>query len=355
MRRKTAILVNTLLTLGLLELILRLVEPREIFFETWTRNGIHTPDPDFGFRYTPGYDGFMRHSDGVYAPVPLRLNRHGFRLETASPGAGPDAARVLLLGGKSMMFSYGLSDEASIPGRMAALSPEPLVVQNAATPGVYLYLGWHVAREQIEAFDPDIILLNVYQEDPALCDPYAPAFDRLPPPPPPESMFRLWDRIADSRGALLRLLGRQHDASYLLYGLFNVEHRLSDDWSRMRRWVVRRHAAQDEDSDDPAGAGFTAFFRHIDAWASARNCAIGVVLLPEINKPPDRYAQLRSLIPPEIRVCDAHAALIRDLGRMRWIGEGHYGPEAAERIGRLLVDEAIQLNAARLARGRPSD
>jgi hypothetical protein len=103
------------------------------------------------------------------------------------------------------------------------------------------------------------------------------------------------------------------------------------------------------------GSGFTGFLRHLDAWGLERGCATGVVLLPEINKPPDHYAALIPLIPPEMRVCDAHAELIGDLRRMRWIAEGHYGPEAAERIGRLLADEAMHLNADRLARRRLPD
>lgn len=354
MRRALQIGGTALLAVAAAELLLRGSAPPEIYFRSWYRNGIHRPDPAFGFRWTPGYDGHMRHPDGVYAPVPLRLNEFGFRMPVASGHAGPDALRVLLLGGRSMMFSYGLADPDTIAGRMAAGSPRPMVVQNTALAGIDLYRTWHLAREQIAEFKPDVVLVSVYKEDPAFFAEFAPDFARLPPPPgTEEEIFVLWDGIAGGRSPLVNLLGRRHDASYLLYGLCNLESRFLDDRARVMRWVRRKQAEHAAPAADRP-QGLTAFLRHVAASPVCGGAAVGIVLIPQRDKPTDLYRDLVPLLPPELPLLNLQATLIGEIDRLPWIAEGHYGREATDRIAQAMAAEALRLDAARKDRPPPS-
>jgi hypothetical protein len=349
MRRILVILACAFAAAAAAEVLLRCAEPPEIYFRTWYKNGIHRPDPVYGFRWTPGYDGHMRHPDGVYAPVPLRLNEYGFRMPVASTNAGPDAPRVLVLGGRSMMFCFGLSDADSIPGRMAAVSPRPVVVQNVTLAGVDLYRNWHLAREQIAAFRPDVILVCMYKQDPAAFLEFAPDFERHPPPPGPEKeLFVLWDGIAGGRSPLINRLGRRHDASYVLYGLCNIQDRLLADLSLVKGWVHRRQqeGKTPTPQDASASQSLAAFLRHIAHSPVSGGAAVGVVLLPQRNKPAGLYSGFVRLLPPEMGRIDIHAQLAGELGRLGWIAENHYGPVLATRIARPMVEEALRLHAA---------
>ncbi|MBM4156080.1 MAG: hypothetical protein FJ221_13810 [Lentisphaerae bacterium] len=349
MRRFLSSVLAVVVAVLAAEGLLRLAFPKQIFFHCDFTNGVHMPDRDYGFRWRPGYEGIMRHPDGVYAPVPLRLNEYAFRLPVASTNAGPGALRVLLLGGRSMMFCFGFPDRETIAGRMADLAPRPLVVQNATSAGIDLYRNWHLAREQILAFKPDVILVSIYKEDPFFLGEFAPEFTRLPPPPgTPEQLFILWDGMVSGRSPLVHRLGRHHDTSYLLYGLCNLQTRYLDARADVVRWF-RRHTARAPAPDRPQG--MTAFLRHIAASPVTGGAAVGVVLLPQMNKPPDLYAHLVPLLPEEMPVANLHADLIHELSRYPWVADGHYGREGNERIARALLDHALRLDAAR--KGRP--
>ena len=351
MRRFLSSVLAVIVAVAAAEIVLRLSVPKQLFFRCDFTNGVHMPDPAYGFRWRPNYEGIMRHPDGFYAPVPLRLNEFGFRLPVASSNAGPDALRVLLLGGGSMVFCFGFPDRETIAGRMADLSPRPFVVQNVAVGGFDLYRNWHLAREQIEAFRPDVILVNIYKEDPYHLGTFAPDFTRLPPPPgTQEQLFVLWDGMVSGRSPLVHRLGRRHDTSYLLYGLCNLDTRYIDARTKVVRWVRRRSA-----SAPAAGPpqGLTAFLRHIAASPVTGGAAVGVVLLPQMNKPPDLYRNLAPFLPDEMPVLNLHADLIHELSRYPWVADGHYGREANERIARALLDQALRLDAARKGRGPP--
>lgn len=348
MRRLFVISACALAVVAAAEVLLRCAEPSEIYFRTWYKNGIHRPDPQYGFRWTPGYDGHMRHPDRVYTPVPLRLNEYGFRLPVASTNAGPDALRVLLLGGRSMVFCYGLADDETIAGRMAAVSRRPVVVQNAALAGLDLYRNWHLAREQIETFRPHVILVCMYKMDPASFSEFAPDFTRIPPPPATaEELFVLWDGIAGGRSPLINRLGRRHDASYVLYGLCNIEDRLLDDLDRVQKWVRRRReeGKAPTPQDETRSPGLAVFLRHIAGSPVSGGATVGIVLLPQRNKPADLYGDFVNLLPPEMSRIDVHAHLAGGLGRSQWIAENHYGRDLADRIARDMAGEVLRLHA----------
>ena len=358
MRRLLVIPACALVAAATAEVLLRCAEPPDIYFRPWYKNGIHRPDPLYGFRWTPGYDGYMRHPDRVYTPVPLRLNEFGFRLPVASSHAGPDALRVLLLGGRSMMFCYGLADDETIAGRMAAVSPRPVVVQNVALAGVDLYHNWHLAREQIEAFRPDVIFICLYKKDPASFFEFAPDFTRLPPPPATEEeLFVLWDGIAGGRGPLVNRLGRRHDASYVLYGLCNIEDRIQNNLDRVHSWVRRRQEQGKipTPQDEMRSRGLALFLQHIAGSPVSGGAVTGIVLLPQRNKPAGLYGEFVNFLPGEIPRIDVHAGLAGELGRLPWIADNHYGRELADRIARPMVDEALRLHAARQGRGPAAD
>jgi len=110
LRKFVQILLCVCLGALLTEGFLRVMIPMEVHYETWFTPGIERWDPEFGAHYRENWSGMMRHADRLNRGVPLYLDEHGFRLPAQNSLPG-EPVRVLLIGGRSAMMSYGLSDD----------------------------------------------------------------------------------------------------------------------------------------------------------------------------------------------------------------------------------------------------
>lgn len=147
---------------GSCELFTRLIVPPPIFYSLWFEGDVHQADETFGFVFRPGYQGGMRHADGVW-DVPLSLDSHGFRQPVRSDSQ-PAERRVILLGGASMAFSYGLTDLESLHGQIARRLPARWSAQTIAWPGFSLLQDLYKYRDRLGRDPGDFVIVCAYAE-----------------------------------------------------------------------------------------------------------------------------------------------------------------------------------------------
>ena len=131
--RPIAVTAAAIAALIAAELFLQVSQSRTMLMGLYYAPGIHSPSERFGFVFTPHYVGVMQHPEGVLA-VPLSLDEYGFRPPVVNRTTGP-YAEVLFIGGMSMMFSYALLNEESLPAQVAHSAQHSLRVRNTAWPG----------------------------------------------------------------------------------------------------------------------------------------------------------------------------------------------------------------------------
>lgn len=348
MRRALQILLRVPLALaavacGLLlaEGCMRVLVPYEIMLETWFTPGIHTYDEEMGFIYTPNYHGQMRHADGLWVGEPLTLDAHGFRQPALPPDPGPDVQRVVLLGGRSLMMSYGLPDEATIHHRLAAHLDQPTEVCNTAWAGDSLWRNWHYLNREMGDEPPfDVAII-------ALVSPYLPAFEGLtdytfPVDHRPESaIFPFVDGVVLWRGPLFRAHPRLSHASYLSFILFRHADRGLKAWRGWRNPSPAR--PKDIVSGSPEElAGFVRFLEHLRGELAARGTSSIVVMLPRRGDPAHCYEALTAVLPDDLPWFDLHAEFEGTLGEDDFFADGHYRAPLADRIAQRLAAAMVE-------------
>ncbi len=166
------ITVSTLLTLGALELFLRIFDPLGIsYYSEMSRYLLdRVPDAELKARHRQSWEA-------VYQGAPVHFNEVGLRDDTIGPKAQTEY-RILVLG-DSQSFGWGVACESIWPARLQSILSQrlrrPVRVINGGHCGYdsrqeYRYLmrdGWR--------FDPDLILLMFMDNDLEISDdPYDP-------------------------------------------------------------------------------------------------------------------------------------------------------------------------------------
>ena len=336
-------LLPLLLAAGTSEVLLRLILPVEGRFETWFTPGIEAPDPVFGFGYVPHYHGVMRHADRLNLGVPLVLDEHGFRLPNLSPQLPPGTRprRILVMGGRSAIMSYGLSDDQSVTGRIAAHTHTPVEVHNTAWAGGSLMRNWHLVRHRLagETFDL-VLVVHVLPNLSETRD--AQWWDTPPPPPDAAWAFRYMEGVVLWRDGLFAAIGRPAFASYTAYGWI----RLADTaWKQMHYalgWSTPPDAVAEQSRiPDPADMqGYMRFLEHIRTYFAAQGTPVLFVTLPRKVFPADHHAPYNAAVPSDLDWIDLHARLWPELQDPKlYLANHHYGPVLADRIGQALATE----------------
>jgi hypothetical protein len=144
------------------ECFLNLVLSHTMENSLWFTGDIHEPDPKYAFRFAPHYSGWMRFKNELFLER-LELDGHGDRM----PAVPRDTAReVVLIGGYSIAFSYGVPDSATIHHMIANHLAKPSLVRNTAWPGFDPYRNFHIYRDQVKGRRPaDIAVILFYQDD----------------------------------------------------------------------------------------------------------------------------------------------------------------------------------------------
>jgi hypothetical protein len=335
---KRALVIALVATVGLLlaEGFTRLAFSRVVAMSLWFTPGIHQPDSRFGFVYTPGYRGLMQHTDHVVA-TPLVLDDHGLRPSIASRAESRD--EVVLMGGASFAFSYGLTDEASIAGRLAARSAHRIRVVTCAWPGYALYGSWTWYRERLLADSaPRVVVLM-----PTPMQTKVPV--RLPRIPPAyvEEIFHYVPGLAlRPTGAVARRLGSWGYRSLLLHKLARF---LDEELPGPVRDALAPPPAPrlEPTPREP----LAAFLERVRADLAPAGAEILVAWLPQPGEPAGLYRTVDAAVPAEYARVDVHRRMVEQGLPMPTLAAGHFAAPTADAIARILIEEIDPMLAHR--------
>jgi len=335
-RLRTTLLALCAAVVGLVlaEGLIRVLVPEEVMFETWFTPGIHTYDAEMGFIFTPDYAGRMHHADGLWVGENIRLDAYGYRLPALPSSQADGVTRVVCLGGRSLMMTYGLPDAEAIHQRMTAHSPNPMAVYNTGWAGDSLWRAWHYFNRtlaQDEDFDVAIIaLVNPYLPPFAGRTDFALSYDGRPA----EAIFPFMDGVMLWRGPLFYAHPRLSHAGYTTFALFRHADNAWGHWRQLRD--PRPAATGYLDGSPEEFVGFARFLEHIRDELAARGTRSIVVMLPRANDPADRFAALAAALPDDLPVVDLHAEFHGTHDAHDFLAEGHYRAELADRIAERL-------------------
>lgn len=371
-RRRLGRTLIGLLMAGLLgsvaaELFLRLIMPPEIAYQTFYSPGIHTPSPKYGFVFAKNYHGRMVHSDNV-AYVPLRHDEFGFRPPAATPTAGP-VDTIVLLGGASMVYGYGVPDQYTLPATMVQAASRPIRVYNAAWPGFDVYRMFHAYCEFLEPHiaHPQVAILCLYNVDLADFAQMPDDMQHVPPPPPQAELFRYMDNMVLSapKGLLSKALGRYYFQSYVGARLASALDRIVEVPLRICRVATAPHpngiaassllpSPSREAADARNLEKLVKFISYVDQYFQRQNTTLMVAILPVAAQlhTAEKYAPIVAALPRQIPCLNLHQELSGQLQPSHFLGAAHYGPYASTEIGRRLAARACQILAENPAADR---
>jgi len=348
-RRKVYYLFLILLiSLTIAELLLRSIIPFEIAFQTWFSPGAQRPDERFGFVFSQNYDGFMRHRDGVLN-VPLQLDQYGFRKPFELNNTRQrNSQNIVFMGGASLIFSYGLPDQETIPAEVVKSSCVPLKSYTTSWPGVSLYRNFHIYKEMLEPdINPDFVVLSVYQND--LYD-----FESIPndfdDKPEPASVTWLYHNdkpvIVYPSGFLAERLGKLYYQSYILSKLVSlIDFTINQIHSFINDMIFTSDTStNDSENHFQRNQNFRAFISYLQNYFQNRDIPISVVFMPSMESPQtDLFSELREAVPKEINAIDLHQKLRDNLDDKQFIASGHYNQQQASLMGDKIADQICPL------------
>lgn len=327
------------------------IEP-DAMFEIAFSPGAQSYDEELGMVYTPNFDGYMRHPDGVWAE-PIHLDEYGFRPPARTPDAlGTDRERVVILSGRSMTMCYGLPWEKTLQARMVAHADGPLEVFNTGWAGIDPYRAWHYFLRTLDKQEPfDVALFCV---NPGSFAPYGtmPAgFQEVPRHPDADRFFYMMPgNIRMPKDALEDWMGPNYFRSYVVYGLLRYRQFPVQWWTDARRLLgagAPPMPAPEEDPEDVAlgKQRFAEFFLHLQDHFAARGTRFGVVFLVSFKHPVDCYREFDEVLPAGIPRLDLQAALRPKMDPRDAVALGHYGGVQADQVAQALdafVEELLR-------------
>ncbi|MDV6029761.1 MAG: hypothetical protein F9B45_06560 [Phycisphaera sp. RhM] len=326
------------------ECFVRLVVPFSLFYQTWFEVGIHQPDEELGFVFTPHYVGGMRHRDGAWR-VPLQLDENGFRLPVSTDGNSDASGKdVVLLGGGSMMFCYGLRDDQTIAAHIAENSVVPVRVQTLSQPGFDIERDFYKFKRYFEGrLLPSVVVVNAYgrHSETELLAKYSST-----PSKPVGDLFWFHDDIAMAPRGLAHRIGRPYSQSYVLAGGCRLADKVYSPLSRpedsvTERQIKRDHQGTENQAPDETNVreGGKDLFSEMQAYFERRDAKLILVFLPSNDDDPPATADATSQPFDHVTVLDLRGSL--SVADSDWIAAGHYGPRSARMVGAQIAD-AIQ-------------
>ena len=336
-RIRSAVKIVGALAIGLVaaEFYLQLTMLPEHTFGTWFSAGIHQPDTKYGFVFRPHYQGWMRHTDGVWN-VPLALDEHGLRLPAVEPGAGRQ--RVLILGGESMAMCYGLADAETLAARLAEHTQANCRVQTVSLAGLDLFRSWHLYLDKLaDATEPpQLAVIAVYYLNEPAGYAWLPAdLDEPPEPPKAADLFYFNSaQVINVPGRLAHLLGPNLFRSMLVYrAASTADHYLSKYFPLPASDPPIAPAP----SAEIGGQRFAALLTRIDRHFAERGARTLVVFLPKCDEPADHFDRLEEYVPASIPQLNLHRRFASELGPRTMLAAGHYRASLADSISEAMA------------------
>ena len=264
----------TLLTLGLLELVLR-----------WTGFGVHSLMEEmqlYGRMLVTDDGGYLRHparSSFLSQGVTLRFNSLGMRDDEPVVPKPPGTFRVLFLG-DSVTLGPGVEQELIFPARVRALFAGRIDVVAAAVAGWNTLAEERFLRRHIAELAPDLIVLLYVTND-----------------NDPSESFRVL------RESATRLSTRLYRALVLRSRLFEwaafvYQTRLErPDPVGVRRYAVRQRklkaAGMPFSPDDRGWLKSRAALGRMATLARRHGARLVIFMQNQLNRPPERMALMR--------------------------------------------------------------
>lgn len=170
-------LVAAVLTLGLMELGVRLLLPQDLDYFNSAKIRRPSARPGITWELIPGA------RSASYIGVPVAINSLGLRDRELTVPKPPGTVRILAVG-DSVTFGYGVALEDTFPKLLearlnaGASGPTRYEVVNAGVEATGLDQYYHFVESSAAALEPDALLVNLALND------IAPYRDPSAPPPP---------------------------------------------------------------------------------------------------------------------------------------------------------------------------
>lgn len=313
------------------ECLLRILAPKTIFYSTWFTEGAHQRDAEFGFVFRPYYRGAMRNTDLVWNQ-PIRLNANGFRYPAVRAETGTaNPTRVVMLGGASMAFGYGLDDAECLHHRVASHLEEDCRIDLISWPGFTLTQDLRKVQRFSDPSIYDLAVLFLYAERDYR---FQPDWDRTGP----IADIQMIDSVVTTDNAAARLGGRLYYNSYVVAGLCRA-------WqvpgNLLSRFDVPGNVNESSGSIEAAETFADRRQMHLAAsWLLEQGVqSVLVVALPRQSQHVGPSV-LGSSKDERVKVLDLRSVLNEQ--SIDWIAYGHYGPETVEKLANSIA-EAIEL------------
>lgn len=360
-KMKKCLFIGAALLLAIVasELFLRLTTSFELHYGTWFSRGTHRMNPRYGLEYAPNASSVMSHPDGVYN-VPLHLDKYGFRLPQSS--SSEKTRSVVLLGGASMVFSYGLADADTLHAQVAHNAITPLTVYNTAWPGFDPFYNYLIYRDTLaREISPDLMILCVYNgHDEQFStsenwDNHSPPFNEASA----SELFLVFPDLNVNPPYIVKRLSwsKVYYSFYILAGpvnLFNAVIQFNEmafmAVNRLTTLFIKPAEAQSTipvkaqsttSEETPAIGNFHAFVTRLRHELLKTDTKLLVVFLPTRNeRDKNRYDTFMRSVPKGVPSIDLNNRYSEQFtGERLYIGDGHYNRKAVQLLGRAIAME----------------
>ncbi len=328
--RRTILSVVPAIAIGwiLCEGLLRILIPQPIYYSTWFTAGVHQHDDRLGFVFRPNYNGAMRNADQVWME-PLRLDADGFRLPAVRMGRSESGRplTIVMLGGASMAFCYGLPDADCLHQQVADRLNRNCRIELVSWPGFTIDQDIQKLKRFTNPRQFDIAVLYGYDADDFES---APNGNQVPPTVGDQTTsIRMIDSVVVPPDPAARLAPSLYYRSYLIAGLCRMLRVPAQVFSRLLE--DRSDAATTTRSIDTA---FDGDLRLITAAQRLRSLGIKEVLIVALPREGRRLGPPH--LPPvpsrDLRAIDLRDEFDQGGFHADWIASGHYGPGAAGKL-----------------------
>jgi hypothetical protein len=282
--------------------------------------------PVFG---PPNYRGFMQIRGGGSTRV--ELDAFGLQPETKSTSV--DAPLILVLGGASQTFGFGLPRGKSIPERIVPNLCGPARVRSTALPGHDIAAGWlrFLATRRPGEIADIVVITSLGTR----------SFLSLDGVPPPTEEFRTFDVPAYMSRWAAKLGVDEFESPAGLKTKFEFGEGLRQNF--IGRWIVAKLPAVARSGRTPTFtlgpnefAGLAYYQEFLKMLRQHSN--ILVVGYP-LRTPDDPYAPLEIATPLNIPFLNLHNLTKAENIELDWFPDGHYREVSSDTIGRLIAEQ----------------
>ncbi|MDH3349519.1 MAG: hypothetical protein OEM02_15640 [Desulfobulbaceae bacterium] len=325
-----------------------------ILMSKWFTGNIHTPDGLFGFKMTPYYDGWMRHEDDPFLKR-LTLDANGFRNPAINSISKQD---IVLIGGYSMMFGYGVEDVDSVHFQVQKNLDQPANVYNTAWPGFDSRRNLKVYQDKLEDhISPQLIIISFWGETLESFSDYDDISKESKITQQDVDELFFYDRNHVLRrpvGGVAQMSGYLYFNSMVVHGFSNMLDNLYSKRLKIKDKVVginlfdsrlfvntKAGMRRDGNADSLGAVKFQHYVKLLQNYFKDQNQKVLFVFLPKEGVRKGYYDELVALLSNSSDYIDVNAQLHKKIWKTKFIAKGHYSEKHCELIGKSI---AVKIN-----------